>query len=440
MEKYDVIVIGAGPGGLAAAFALAPTKRVLVVERDRWGGTCPNYGCDPKKMLYSAVQAKEQAARMTKAGLEGVPDINWPRLMAFKRRYTDTVPERTLTGLGEAGITTVAGEAKFIDPQTIAVGDAVYRGEQLVIATGLQPAPGPMLGHALLGTSRDFLAMAQLPQRLASIGAGYVSLELANIAASAGATVHILNRSDRALRAFPPAVVGKLRDAMVAKRIIWHDQVTVDEVRAVATGVRLLGAGLDITVARAFTAMGRIPDRALHLSRGEIDATTGGITVDDHLRTTNPAVYAVGDIVAKTQPKLTPVASFEGRYVAAQILGDTRPIAYPAIPVVVYGATELAKVGVSLEAAQADPARYTVTTNDARTWYTYNRIQATVADLTMITDRTTGAVVGAVVLADTAEALINLVTVFINRGVSAAQAKALIWAYPSAASDLPYLF
>ena len=76
MEKYDVIVIGGGPGGLAAAYPLAAGgKRVLVVERDLWGGTCPNYGCDPKKMLYSAVQAKKRAALMTRAGLVGIPDM-----------------------------------------------------------------------------------------------------------------------------------------------------------------------------------------------------------------------------------------------------------------------------------------------------------------------------------------------------------------------------
>ncbi|WP_125702586.1 dihydrolipoyl dehydrogenase family protein [Lacticaseibacillus daqingensis] len=439
MEKYDVIIIGAGPGGLAAAYALAPSRRVLVVERDLWGGTCPNYGCDPKKMLYSAVQAKAYARRMTHAGLVGEPTIDWPHLMTFKQRYTDAVPSNTLGGLVQAGITAVHGEAKFIDPVTIEVGDAVYRGQKLIVATGLQPATGNVVGHQLLGTSRDFLAMRQLPQTLAFIGAGYVSLELANIAAAAGATVHIINRSDRALRAFPAPAVAALRRNMQAAGVRFHDNVTLQEVRTTNTGLVLRGTDFELRVARAFAAVGRVPDVALHLSRADIATTAAGITVDDHLRTSNPDVYAIGDIVAKSAPKLTPVAGFEGRYVAGQLLGDTAAIDYPAQPVVVYGATEMAKVGVSIETAEAAPDRYVVHTHDAAGWYTYNRIQATTAQLTLITARATDTLAGAVVLADTAEELINLATLLINQHATMATVKQTIFAYPSAASDLQYL-
>ena len=92
MEQYDVIVIGGGPAGLAAASGLAKSKRALVIERDLWGGTCPNRGCDPKKMLYRAAEVQTAAAHMQGSGLKSVPGVDWQALMAFKRSYTTRVP------------------------------------------------------------------------------------------------------------------------------------------------------------------------------------------------------------------------------------------------------------------------------------------------------------------------------------------------------------
>ncbi|WP_338216496.1 dihydrolipoyl dehydrogenase family protein [Lacticaseibacillus salsurivasis] len=440
MEKYDVIVIGGGPGGLAAAYPLAAGgKRVLVVERDLWGGTCPNYGCDPKKMLYSAVQAKKRAARMTRAGLVGIPDINWPNLMAFKTSYTETVPTGTRAGLVDQRIAVVDGEAHFVDEQTIVVGEQSFWGADIIIATGLQPVLPNVPGSSLVQTSRDFLEMPQMPQKIAFIGAGYVGMELANIAASAGAEVHIIMHGDRALRAFPAAAVTALETEMETGHVYFHKNVTLDAIEPLGNGVRLMAPDFTIDVQQVFAAMGRRPDDQLMLNRGRIRATPQGILVNDHLQTSNPHVYAIGDVVAKNQPKLTPVAGYEGRYVAAQILGDTEPISYPAIPVTVYGALEVAQVGLSEAEAKAAPDYYTVNTQDVTHWYTYNRTLEPHASVTIIKAKATDEVVGAVVVSSSAEDLINVLTVAINQHLTAEAVNAMIFAYPSEASDLSYL-
>ncbi|MCT3320755.1 NAD(P)/FAD-dependent oxidoreductase, partial [Lactobacillus sp. DS15_6] len=129
---YGTIVIGGGPGGLAAAYGLAAKQKVLVVENDLWGGTCPNYGCDPKKMLYRGVEVKNAALRMNGFGISGTAKIDWPSLMAFKRSYTTGVPAGTLNGLTHAGITTLYGHAQLLGEHAVKVGSQNVTGEHIV--------------------------------------------------------------------------------------------------------------------------------------------------------------------------------------------------------------------------------------------------------------------------------------------------------------------
>jgi len=441
MNEYDTIIIGGGPGGLAAAYPLAEEQRVLIIERNLWGGTCPNFGCDPKKMLYSAVEAKDWSARMTGSGLNGIPDVNWPRLMAFKRSYTETVPAGTKGGLNQAGITTIDGQAQLLDGKTVQVDDEIFTATNIIIATGQKPVMPDIPGAENLGTSTDFLDLDQLPRTLAFIGAGYVALELANIAASAGAEVHIVNHSDRILRAFPENATKQLRQLMQQKRIIFHDNVEVEAVHPTAEGVRLTGDGLDLRVHRAFSAMGRKPAiDGLGLEAIGMDLTKKGIVVDDHLQTSIPGVFAIGDVIAKDQPKLTPVSSFEGRYVAIHLLGSTDPIVYPKIPSIVYGSAMVGQVGIPLATAQANPDQYTVSSQNTTHWYTYNRIKDPLAQVTTIVDKQSDQLVGAVVVSTIADELINYFTMIINQHLTRDDLQRQILAYPSPASDLGYFY
>lgn len=130
MQNYDVIVVGGGPAGTAAAYSFSEQgKTVAIVEADLWGGTCPNRGCDPKKILMSAVEAKAKAAHLAGKGITGELGIDWKTLMAFKRSYTDTVPTQTKQGLVDTGITTYEGEAGFIDEQTLRIGSEIVSAE-----------------------------------------------------------------------------------------------------------------------------------------------------------------------------------------------------------------------------------------------------------------------------------------------------------------------
>jgi len=441
MNEFDTIIIGGGPGGLAAAYPLAEEQRVLVIERNLWGGTCPNFGCDPKKMLYSAVEAKDWGARMTGYGLVGIPDINWSRLMAFKRSYTQGIPSGTKGGLNHAGITTVDGQAQIFDAHTVQVDDEIFTTKNIVIATGQTPVMPDIPGAENLGTSTDFLDLDQLPRTIAFIGAGYVSLELANIAATAGAEAHVINHSEHILRAFPEASTKQLRTLMQQKRVIFHDNVSVTAVKPTADGVKLTGPDFELSVHRAFSAMGRKPAiDGLGLEDLDMQLTKKGIVVDKHLQTSIPGIYAIGDVLDKAEPKLTPVSSFEGRYVALHILGVSDPIQYPSIPTIVYSATKLAQVGVSLDEAQAHPEKYTVTAQNTTHWYTYNRIKDPLAQVTVIVDKASDQLVGAVVLSTIADEMINQFTMIIDQHLTRDDLQRQIMAYPTPASDLGYFY
>lgn len=439
MKRYDTIIIGAGPAGLAAAQELVERQQVLVVDEGTWGGTCPNFGCDPKKMLYSAVQAKNWSGRMTNVGLVGIPQINWPRLMAFKRRYTEPIPERTRASLQQRGVATASGAVTFLDPYTIEVAGEPYRADHFVIATGRTPVKPEIIGADLLFTSTDFLDLDQLPHTVAFIGGGFVSLELATIAAAAGAQVHVIHHNRRLLRAFPEEATKRLLEAMQHMGVKFHFDATVTEATAVKSGVHLVGQAVDLTVGKAFVGVGRAPALPMGLPNAGVVTTQAGITVNDHLQTSMPHIYAAGDVVAKAQPKLTPVANFEGRYVGLQLLGDEAAISYPPTPEMVFGAVEVGQVGLSLAAAQAEPKRYTVLDQAVGQWYTYNRIQDASAQVITIVDRTNGQLAGAVVVGAQMEELLNLFTMAIAAKLPVDTIKHWLFTKPSAASDLPYL-
>lgn len=357
-NHYDVLIFGAGPAGTAVAYGLAGKKSVLVIENDLFGGTCPNRGCDPKKMLYSAVQTRDRVSRMQGSGLKNVPQIDWPDLMAFKRAYTSQIPAGTRKGLVGAGIETYHGRAKLVDQHQVQLADhTTISADNVVLATGRQPQLPDIPGRSLLKTSNDFLDLDALPKHITFIGAGLVAMELANIASQAGV------KTDRQ-----------------------------------------------------------------------------GILVDDHLRTSVDGIYAAGDVVAKPQPKLTPVASFEGRYVADSIMGKaTQPIQYPVIPRILFGTTEIGQAGVSYQEALAHPDQYRVSSLDLTHWYTYNRVKDNAARAILIRSTKSGRLVGFAGLSAIGEQLLNLLTTVLNLKLTNNQIQHMIFAYPSVASDLQYL-
>lgn len=442
MEEFDIVIIGGGPGGLAAAYGLhARGLTVAVVERDLWGGTCPNRGCDPKKILMAAVEAQGHSEDLQGHGLTGTPQIDWSALMASKRAYTEKIPGGTHDGLEAAEIATFHGVASFNADGTLTVGDQQLRATNWIIATGQAPRLPQIAGQEWLRTSNDFLDLDQLPADITLMGAGYVGVELAAIANAAGAHVHLVHHSDRPLRAFDADLVADLRQRLLADGIDFKLSTDITAVSPDDDQYRVTTAtGDSWTSDLVFATAGRTPVLAdLHLDRIGVTTTAHGITVNGHLQTTNRHVFAIGDVVDRPQPKLTPVAGFEGRYLTATLTSQAAPtIVYPVVPSVVYGKTQLAQLGVTPNQAQQDTDKYRVSDLDLTHWYSYQRIQDPTARIKVVSDRVTGNLVGATVLSSEAEQVINYLAFVIQNQMSAADIAGMITAYPTLASDLTY--
>ncbi|CAM3068623.1 dihydrolipoyl dehydrogenase family protein [Lactiplantibacillus plajomi] len=441
--SYDVAVIGGGPAGTAMAGALkAQGKQVVIIESDLWGGTCPNRGCDPKKILLSAVEAKDAATTLHAKGLTGGPQVDWPALMAHKRGYTDGISDGTLNSLTQRGIATRHGEAYFQGDGQLTVDGTVIQARDVVIATGQRPVILPIKGHEYFKTSTDFLDLDVMPKRVTFVGGGYVGFELATIANAAGADVHLIHHNDRPLKEFDPQLVRDLMAELTTAGVTIDLNEDIQAIEKKADGLHLKAAdGFERVSDLVICSAGRQPNADhLGLENVGVKFDRHGIAVNDHLQTANEHIYAIGDVSATPVPKLTPLAGYEARYLAGQLDRPGAPITYPAVPTQVYAAPKLAQVGMSAATAAADSDRYQVNDLDMTKWFSYYRFGANVARAKVIVDQTTGTVVGATVLSTIADEMINYLTLLIDQQVTLNKLQRTILAYPTPASDLQYLY
>lgn len=211
-ENYDLVVIGAGNAGLAAAGkAREAGWRVAVIERREVGGTCPLRGCVPKKVLVAAAEALEAIARAAEHGVRVEPaTLDWEALMARKETFVRGVPEEFESSLSRRGITLLRGEARFVAPDAVAVGEVTVTAKHFVVATGSEPRTLGVPGESLTITSEDFLTMPSRPRRAVFIGGGVISMEFAHVLARAGSTVSVLELGPRVLPQFDAALVEDL--------------------------------------------------------------------------------------------------------------------------------------------------------------------------------------------------------------------------------------
>jgi Pyruvate/2-oxoglutarate dehydrogenase complex, dihydrolipoamide dehydrogenase (E3) component, and related enzymes len=177
MEKFDTIVIGAGPAGLAAAHNLkANNQNVAIVENNLWGGTCPNRGCDPKKVLLGGVETRDRIMQLQGKGFDEVPYVNWKELEQFKETFTDPVSKSSREGIVNDDITAIDGQPKFISENEIVVnGQDHYQADKFIIATGQRPSYLDIEGKEHLLSSTDFLSLKKMPEDITFIGAGYIA-------------------------------------------------------------------------------------------------------------------------------------------------------------------------------------------------------------------------------------------------------------------------
>ena len=448
-RSFDLLVVGSGAGGSTSATRCrAAGWTVAIVDKHPFGGTCALRGCDPKKVLVGAAAAIDAAHALSGKGVR--PDglaIDWPALMRFKRAFTDPIPEQRKTALRRAGIEAIQGVARFTGPSTVSIGEATFEAKRaIVIAAGAKPTNLEIAGRERLVTSDDFLELPSLPTSIAFVGGGYIAFEFAHIAARAGARVAILHRGERPLEQFDSDLVERLVQRTRALGIDVRLRAEVRAIRAAGRAYRVQfhGAGgeEEMDADCVVHAAGRVPDLDdLRLDIGGVEHSRDGIRVNRSLQSvSNPIVYGVGDCAATGGPRLTPVAGYEGRLVAANLIeGAHREIDYSAVPSVVFTIPPLARVGLTEDQARTAGLRFTTRHEDMSTWYSSRRLGETASAFKVLIEQESGRLLGAHLLGPHADETINLFASAMRFGVTADRLKQMIWAYPTQGSDIAYM-
>ena len=445
--NFDLIVLGTGSAGQNVATSCREKGwSVAIIDPRPFGGTCSQRGCDPKRVLAGAAELIARSRNLTGKGIQSENAIDWSELMAFKNTFTEGIPKSTEEKFEQAGIRYFHGTASFTDKRTITVGEHTLIGGKILIATGARPATLGIDGEELLLHSDDFLDLESLPDTIAFIGGGYISFEFAHIAAEAGAKVHVIHNDDKPLKNFDPDLVEALVDRMKKIGITFHLNAKTTKLSRSGGGFLLEGTQnatpLRLECGAVVHGAGRTPNiDELNLERGEIDFDKKGVTVNEYLRSTsNPDVYAAGDVSGSPGPSLTPVAGLEARSVAANLLqADSSKPNYTAIPSIAFTYPMLASVGMSEAQAKDSGRDIKVNHVDMSTWYTYKRMGEQPSRAKVILDKADGRILGAHILNGEAEHLINYFTIAMRHGLTAPQLSDTLFAYPTDGSDLQYL-
>ncbi|WP_290919495.1 NAD(P)/FAD-dependent oxidoreductase [Halodesulfovibrio sp.] len=445
VEKPDVLVIGSGPaGGAVARTCAAEGKSVVVADYQPFGGTCPLRGCEPKKFLFDVTNVVLRRKHMTERGLRGCLSVDWNKMMTAMAEMRDPIPPLVEKFYESHGITGVHGKAQFSSPDVVTINRKKYEPEKIVIAAGATPRSLEFPGHELLTSTDEFFEMKELPSRVVFIGGGFIAFELSHIAAIAGAQVDVVLRSERFLRRFDASLVDSMIDASRDMGVRFHTMMPPNSLRKESDGL-VLTAGEDNIEFKAdcvVLAAGRVAHvDALNPKKGQLELNQkGGIKVNEFMQsTTNPRVYAAGDVVGNSM-ELTPIASMEGMVVSHNILhGNEERPDYSVVPYTLYTHPPLSTVGMREEEAQAQGLSYKVYEGSAAGWSEYRRIGELYPSYKILVSKEDDTILGASMNGHNSEEIINIFAFAMRTGTTVAELNKWLWAYPSFGYTLRYM-
>ena len=349
--NYELIIIGAGPGGYEmAAEAAACGLNVAIVERDLVGGTCLNRGCIPTKALCRNAEVVNLMRDAARWGVN-CGDITVDYSVAHARK--DEVVKQLRDGvqmlLSQPGITLIEGEARFTGPHTIMVGDQEYTGKSIVIATGSAPRGLPIEGADLAMTSDDVLAMSDLPKSMCIVGGGVIGMEFAAIFSSFGVEVTVVEFCKEILPPFDKDIAKRLKQVLSKRGIKVITQAAVKSLAKGDDGITvtydLKGKEQSLVAERVLMSVGRQPVLPAGLDAAGINVSRRGIEVNNEMETSVSGVYAIGDVNGLCM--LAHAASAQGQVALNSILGENHKVKLNIVPSAVFTVPELAMVGLT---------------------------------------------------------------------------------------------
>ena len=446
-DSYDVLILGGGNAGFGVT---EPTRaaglKVAMVEERDLGGTCPNRGCTPKKVLVAAGHALHEINQAHVHGISvSTPKLDWAALIDREKEMIAGIPNSLAETLEESGVDLLRASARFVGPNTVKVGGRTIEAKHIVIATGSRPRPLPIPGAELMITSDEVLSEREQPGSVVFVGGGVIALEFSHVYARAGTKVTILEVVSRLLPERDEDAVEQIRAESERIGIEVHTGVKVARVEKSGNQLRTVfganGKEHSVVSDRVVNGAGRIANvEHLDLDAGGVAHDSFRLAVDDYLRSTsNPGVYACGDVLSGP-PQLSPLATYEGKIVGRNIVeGPKHKPDYASLPSAVYTVPALASVGLTEAQAKEKGLKTKVTVSDMEDWFSTRTYAETRAWAKVIVDEKTDKILGAHIVGHAGEELINIFGLAKKHGITASQLREFIYGYPSFSADIKYM-
>jgi dihydrolipoamide dehydrogenase len=437
-KRFDIAVIGGGPGGYVAAIRAAHSgKSVALIESGDLGGVCLNWGCIPTKTLIASAHALHLVQHADKFGIEtGQVSFDYS---AMKLRKDKTVKEirTSLEGLIRShSVTIIRGFASFDSPNVLKVRgeeETFVDADKIIIATGStsREIPAFPFDHRKVLSAQSMLEVTELPERLAIIGGGVIGCEFASLYADLGVKVTVLEAMDRIISTESPKLSTLLQKSMHAQGIKVKTGVRVTGVDTSGPAAQVLTDGESIDADLVLVAVGvQFSSKGLGLEKiGVATDERGAILVNERMETSLDHIYAIGDVTGRSM--LAHTASHAGIIAAVNALGGSAIMRYDVIPSVIFTRPEIASVGLTLESAKAKGFDATEGSFPFAALGKSKALGETEGFAEIVIDRATGAILGASVVGFEASTLIAEMAVAIENELTAETIYETVHAHPT---------
>ncbi len=355
MSAYDVVVLGAGPGGYVAALRAAQRgAKVCLIEKDVVGGTCLNRGCIPSKALIHSAALWKRAKEGGAFGVNASQwNFDWGKAQSRKNDVVGAQVKGVHTLLGAAKVEVKRGVGSLADARTVQVsanGAAeTVTGKAIILASGSEPAgiPGVEVDGERVLTSTEALQLPELPRTFLIVGGGVIGMEFASMLSSLGTQVTVVEMLPQILAMEDPMLARVLQGALQKQGVTVHVNTKVEKVERTPAGVRVqVNGNTSLEAERVLIAAGRrLNSHGIGLETVGVKTEHGAIQVNERMETSISGLYAIGDVTGVSL--LAHVASMQGLVAAANATGGHETMDYSAIPNCIYTDPEIASVGLS---------------------------------------------------------------------------------------------
>lgn len=440
-NKFDIIVIGGGPGGYPAAIRAAQLgKKVALIEAKELGGTCLNRGCIPSKTLIANAEVLHKIHEASHFGITvGQVSFNYEKMVDRKDEVVAKVRKGLESVIRANGITLFRGFGKFISPTEVKVtgqDQAILTANRIIIATGSEPRNIPAFpcDHERILDSTDLLNIKSLPKKLAIIGGGVIGCEFASLYAAFGVEVSIFEMMSSIIPMEATGVAAALTKSFEKQGIKIHTNIAVKGIDRTEKGVNIrLSGDKSYEADLALVAVGRMMNTSsIGLEKAGIPVHENGlIQVNDRMETCVPGIYAVGDISSKWW--LAHVASHQGLVAANNACGHNVKMHYNAVPSVIFTTPEIGTVGLTLEKAIKEGYAATLGSFPFQALGKSQASLETEGFAEIVIDKKTGQILGAQVVGHDAATLIAEMGVAIANELTVESITETIHAHPTIA-------